>query len=176
VFAVRTRARREDGFLLIELMAAMVVLTVALLALIGAYSLGYFALSSAGQTSSAGLLANNQLELYASLPYASIGLDQATLTSVKSTDANYNTDENALPVSGSDATISSCGASAQCSPVQTLTGGDHKTYKLETFIRLLTNVNGTSRSEKIVTVIVRNMSAAGTPTAAIMQTGFDSGP
>ncbi len=161
---------------MIELMAATLILTIALLALVGAYSLGYFALSSAGQTSSAGLLANNQIELYASLPYAQIGLDQSTLNSVKSSDPNYTADETALPVSGTDVTIASCGFSAQCSPVQTLTGGDHKTYKVETFIRLLTNVNGTSRSEKVVTVLVRNMSAAGTPQAAVMQTAFDLGP
>jgi Tfp pilus assembly protein PilV len=168
--------KNEEGFLMIELITAILVLTIAVLALIGSYSLGYFALNSAGQTSSAGLLASNQLELYASLPYSSIGLDTATLASVKSTDANYSTDESALPVSGSDVTISGCGSSPQCSPVQTLTGGDHKTYKLETFIRLLPNVNGTGRSEKVVTEIVRNMSAPGSPQVAVMQTGFDSGP
>ena len=100
----------EDGFLMIELIAAMLIISIALLALIGAYSLGYFAINSSDQTTSAGLLANNQLELYASLPYASIGLDSTTLATVKSSDANYNTDENALPVSGTDVTISGCGA------------------------------------------------------------------
>src|SRR5579863_8565974 len=141
----------------------MLVLTVALLALIGSYSLGYFSIGSAAKTSAAGLLANNQLELYAALPYASIGLDTTTLTSVKANDATYSTDESALPGSGTDVTINSCGASAQCSPVQTLTGPDHKSYKLETFIRLLANPSITTRSEKVVTVVVRNASAAGSP-------------
>ena len=138
---MRTHAHSEDGFLMIELVAAVLIISVALLALIGAYSLGYFAINSSGQTTSAGLLANNQLELYAAIPYASIGLDATTLASVKSTDAYYSTDETALPGSGSDATISSCGSSAQCSPVQTITGGDHKTYKVETFIRMIANPN-----------------------------------
>ena len=173
---MRSRAHSEDGFLMVELVAAVVIITVALLALIGAYSLGYFAINSSGQTTQAGLLANNQLELYAAIPYASIGLDATTLASVKSSDTYYSTDETALPGSGSDVTISSCGASAQCLPVQTITGGDHRTYKLETFIRMIANpsVSGSSRTEKIITVLVRNMSAGGAKVVT-MQTGFDSG-
>jgi len=172
---MRNRAHNENGFLMIELIAAMLILTVALLALIGAYSLGYFAIGSAGQTSSAGLLANNQLELYGSLPYSSIGLDATTLTSVKSSDATYSTDESSLPGSGTDVTISGCGASAQCSPVQTLTGADSKTYKVETFVRLLANPNASSRSEKVVTVVVRNASVSGSPKVLTMQSAFDLG-
>jgi len=174
---MRTRAQSEDGFLLVELIAAMLVLTIALLALIGAYSLGYLAIGKAAQTSSAGLIASNQLELYSSLPYSSVGLDASTLTTVKSSDANYSTDESALPGSGTDVTISGCGSSAQCLPVQTVTGADHKTYKVETFIRLVsTRSDGVTRSEKIVTEIVRNMSVSGSPQVVVMQSGFDLGP
>jgi Tfp pilus assembly protein PilV len=171
---MRIRVHNEEGFLMVELVAAVCILTVALLALIGAYGLGYFAINSTGQTTSAGLLASDQLELYASLSYASIGLDATTLASVQATDPNYSTDESALPVSGTDVTISGCGSSPQCSPVQTLTGGDHKTYKLETFIRQLTNPNATNRTEKVITVVVRNMSTGGGKVVT-MQTGFDSG-
>jgi hypothetical protein len=60
--------------------------------------------------------------------------------------------------------------------VQTLTGADHKTYKLETFIRVVSNPNGSSRSEKVITEIVRNMSATGTPQVAVVQTARDLGP
>src|SRR5579871_3913793 len=160
-----TRVKNEEGFLLIELIVSTLILSIALLALIGAYSFGYFAIGSAGQNSAAGLLANNQLELYTSLPYSSIGLDATTLTSVKSSDPTYSTDESALPVSGSDVTINGCGSSAQCSPVQTLTGADHKTYKVETFIRLVSSRNDSAtRSEKVVTVVVRNAGVSNTST------------
>ncbi|MDX6479862.1 MAG: hypothetical protein QOG85_372 [Gaiellaceae bacterium] len=170
------RVHSEDGFLMIELITAILILTIALLALIGAYSLGYFAIGSSAKTSAAGLLANNQLELYSSLPYASIGLDATTLTSTKASDATYTSDETALPVSGTDVTISGCGSSAQCLPVQTLTGPDNKSYKVETFIRLLTNPNATGRSEKVVTVVVRAASVSGTPKVVQFQTAYDSGP
>jgi Tfp pilus assembly protein PilV len=169
---MRTHADNESGFLLIELIAAMFVLTIALLALIGAYSFGYFAIRSAGQSVSAGLLGNNQLELYQSLPYSSIGLDT---TQFASRDATYIADESALPGSGTDVKISSCGSTPQCSPVQTLTGSDHKTYRVETFIRCVANTSGTSRSEKLVTVIVRNASVSGMPKVLTMQTAFDQG-
>jgi Tfp pilus assembly protein PilV len=173
---MRARAHNENGFLLIELIAAMLVLTIALLALIGAYSLGYFSIGSAAKTSAAGLLANNQLELYSALPYDSIGLDAATLTYVQSSDATYSGDESALPGGASgDVTISDCGTSAQCLPVQTLAGSDHKTYKLETFIRLLANPTISTRSEKVVTVVIRNASAVGSPIVLTMQTAFDTG-
>jgi type II secretory pathway pseudopilin PulG len=174
---VRRNVHNDEGFLLVELIVAMLILTVALLALSGAYSLGYFAIGSSAKTSAAGLLANNQLELYSALPYASIGLDATTLASVQSTDATYGTDEAALPGGATgDRTISGCGSSAQCSPVQTLTGADNKSYKLETFIRDLSdNTNLSTRSERVVTVIVRNLSASGSPIVLTMQTAFDQG-
>ena len=173
---MRTRAHNENGFLLVELIAAMLIITVALLALIGAYSLGYFAIGAAGQTSSAGMLANNQLELYSTLPYSSIGLDATTLTTVKVSDATYSSDESALPSGATgDVTISGCGASAQCLPIQSIVGADHKTYKVETFIRALANPNISTRTEKVVTVVVRNMSVSGTPVVLKMQSAFDTG-
>ncbi len=161
---------------MIELMAAVMIISIALLALMGAYDQSFFSLHSSAKTSAASQLGENQLELYASLPYASIGLDATTLATVKSTDPNYSTDETALPVAGTDVTISGCGTSAQCSPVQTLTGSDGHSYKVETFVRLLSNPSATGWSEKVVTVIVRNLSATGSPKVFRVQTAFDQGP
>ena len=170
------RLRSESGFLTIELMTAMVIITVAVLGLMAAYEQSWFSLHSSAKSSAAGQLAENQLELYASLPYASIGLDATTLTSTKSSDTNYSSDESALPGSGSDVTISSCGSSARCSPVQTLTGSDGKSYKLETFIRSLTNNSASGWTEKVVTVVVRDRSVSGYPKVITAQTAFDHGP
>jgi Tfp pilus assembly protein PilV len=173
---VRSRIRSEGGFLALELVVAIVVISIAILALMAAYGNVFFSLRSAAKTSSAGLLAENQLELYASLPYSSIGLDSSTLSSVKASDSTYSSDESALPGTGTDVTISSCGSSPQCSPVQTLTGSDHHTYKLETFIRALSNPNGSSWNETVVTVIVRDASRGGSPEVITAQTAFDQGP
>ncbi|HZD87278.1 MAG TPA: hypothetical protein VE088_04665 [Gaiellaceae bacterium] len=173
---MRARPRTEDGFLLVELLAATLIISIALLALMGAYEAGFTSLHAAAKNSSAGLIADNQLELYASLQYSSIGLDATTLASVQSSDSTYASDEAALPGSGSDVTISGCGSSAQCLPVQTVKGGDGKTYKLETFIRALANPSATSWTEKVVTVVVRDTSESGSPKVVTLQTAFDQGP
>lgn len=173
---MRANPRSEGGFLTIELMAAVVLITISLLALMAAYDQSFFSIHSSARASAAGQLAENQLELYASLPYSSIGLDATTLTTTKSSDANYSTDESALPGTGGDVTISGCGASAQCSPVQTLTGSDGKSYKVETFIRSLANNSAPSWTEKVVTVVVRDRSKTGYPKVLTVQTAFDHGP
>lgn len=181
---MRVRLRNEDGFLLIELIAAMVIITVALLALLGAYDEMTFSLRSGAKDSSASLIGNNQLELFASLPYANLGWYSAsTVTSAESSFPDYSTDDAALHAldSGSDYFPSSpvCTASstlAQCKPVQSVTGSDGKQYELETFIRSVNNANGHSRSELVVTVIVRDLSASGDPKEFVGQTAFDSGP
>lgn len=175
---MRMRSQSEEGFLLVELIMAMMILTIALLALIGAYSFGFFAIGAAGTTSSASLIANNQLQLYSSLSYTSIGFNSTTLTNASYT---YNTDETALNAiqSGTDITNGTCGAStsAQCSPEQTVTAGaDNKSYKVETFIRCVANPSVSGRKERVVTVYVKNASASGTPSTVVkLQSAFDSG-
>lgn len=171
-----TRARGEGGFLTIELVVAIVVISIAVLALGAAYDQAFFSLHSSAKTSSAGLIAENQLELYASLPYSSIGLDSTALSTDKTSDAYYSTDESSLVVpsgaTATDVTISGCGTAAHCLPVQTVTGSDGRSYELETFIRSVTNLSATSWTEHVVTVIVR----VGATKLVEIQTGFDHGP
>jgi len=71
------RLGREEGFGLIELVISMVVLQIALLALVGAFGAGAVALGRAGKVNTAATLADQQMELYRSMPYDAIGLDTA---------------------------------------------------------------------------------------------------
>lgn len=71
------RVPDEEGFGLIELLIAMVVLQIALLALIGVFSAGAAALSHAGKVNTASVLADQQMELYRTMTYDAIGLDTA---------------------------------------------------------------------------------------------------
>lgn len=182
---MRVRLRNDDGFLLVELIAAMVIITVALLALLGAYDESWLSLRAGAKNSSAALIGNNQLELYASLPYANIGwYSSSTLTTAEAAWPDYSTDEATLNAvaSGTDYIGGSCTSTSslpQCQPVQTVTGGDGHTYKLETFIRLIANPHapsGTTWNEKVVTVVVRDLSVSGDPKVVTIQTAFDSGP
>jgi Tfp pilus assembly protein PilV len=69
--------KSESGFGLVELLIAMVVMQVALLALVGAFSAGATALGRADKVNTAAILADQQMELYRSMPYDAIGLDTA---------------------------------------------------------------------------------------------------
>ena len=67
----------EHGFGLVELLIAMVVLQIALLAMIGVFGAGAVALGRASNVNTAATLADQQMELYRAMPYDAIGLDTA---------------------------------------------------------------------------------------------------
>jgi hypothetical protein len=173
--------RGREGQGVIELVVAVTMLTIALLALVAGYDTAAVSIHNSAKKTVASSLADAQLELYSSLPFASIGLDATTLTNVKtpgngSYDATYVSDENALnaATSGTDATITSCGTAANCLPVQTVTGTDGKSYRLETFVRSILSFG--TWTERFVTVIVRDPSVSGSPELLRLTTGFDKGP
>ena len=151
-----SRLSDEKGQGMIELILAVVLITVALLALMASYDSAFMSIHKSARTNAAAALAESQLELYSSvygdtsttttttggttttitLPLADVGLSSSLLSTAKSSDAFYSTDENSLSPSGTDVTSSSCTTTlAQCKPVQTVTGLDGKTYRVETFIR-----------------------------------------
>jgi Tfp pilus assembly protein PilE len=172
---VVARIREEDGMGIIELMVAVMVLSVALLALMASYDSAFASLHNSARQSAAGTLADKQLELYSALQYSAIGLDAATLNTVKSSDTTYTGDEAALDnqAGAIDATITGCGTAAQCLPVQTQTGNDGRSYRVETFIR---DITVTTRRERFVTVIVRDSNVTGSPVLAKITVAYDSGP
>jgi Tfp pilus assembly protein PilE len=174
--------RDDRGMGLVELVIAMFVLTIALLALAAGYDSAAISVHNADKKTVAAKLAASQVELYQSLQFDSIGLDQATLTNVKTSgsgsyDSVYVGDAAALSPTGTDYTILGCGASAQCLPVQNVTGPENHPYKLETFIRDAVNSGAVGTwNERFVTVIVRDRGVTGTPIVFQETTAFDPGP
>ena len=79
------RLRSEQGFGLIELLMAMVMLNIGILAIVAAFNSGMFAMNRASRISTASALADSQMELYRSLVYDSITLDSTSLSSVDNT-------------------------------------------------------------------------------------------
>src|SRR5205814_10344571 len=102
------RLRSEEGFGIVELVVATVVLTVALLALMAAYDEAFVSLHKSARTSSAATLAETQLELYGALPVASTGLSPTKLTAAAS-GAYHGTGEGALSPTRTAATNPSGG-------------------------------------------------------------------
>lgn len=187
------RGSDQDGFLMVELVVATIVLSIALLALMAGYDSAFVSIRKANQKSAAAALANAQLELYASLPYASIGLDEATTDAVgDSTNAAYDAlyaTNSILASDGSlvngvvepdgtfnDVKVTGCGTAPNCLPVQTLTGSDGHSYRVETFIRDVTEqTSNISWSTRNVWVIVRDPSQSGDPELLELHTAFDKG-
>jgi type II secretory pathway pseudopilin PulG len=192
-----SRARAEGGFLMIELSVAMVILSIALLALMAGYDSAFVSLHNASQKATASKLGNQQLELYTALPYNSIGLDTTTTDAVGNpTDPAYDslyatsdlltgdlvTDPDTGVVtqepSGTvnDVEIDGCGSSANCLPIQNVTGSDGRRYRVETFIRDEANSPSIRWTERVVTVIVRDASKTSLPELVEISTAFDRGP
>jgi len=170
-----TRLHDERGQGLIELVVAMVVITVAVLALMASYDEAFVSLHKSARTTAAATLAETQLELYGALPYASIWLNTSLVTTAKASDAFYTTDEAVLTPSGTTeyTDVSCTNTLPQCMPVRaSVAGSDGKNYRVETFIR---NIASGSATERTVTVVVRDPNTSGTPKVYTATAAFDQG-
>ena len=83
------KLRERDGFGLVELLIALLILSVGILALLSAYVSGFTTLRRASRTATASTLADRQMELYRALTYGSIALNY---TAVNATDSTYSGD------------------------------------------------------------------------------------
>jgi type II secretory pathway pseudopilin PulG len=152
---MRTRLRAQAGIGLVELLIAMTVLSVALLALVAAFSSGALTLRRAGQTSTAAALANQQMERYRGLNYAAIRLDSAAVSTANSDSVYAN--GGAPPWSATQVTGSCSGVPPECNPTRTVAAADspdRRPYRVDTYIVYETPSGG--RQLKKVTVIVRD--------------------
>lgn len=164
-----TRLRGEKGFGLLELLMAMTMLSIGVLALVAAFNSGTIALRRASQTSTAAALADAQMELYRALTYGAIQLD-ANL--VDATDSVYRND----PVLGgniaNDVTTSTACSTVppECNPSRGVLGADRRPYRIDSYVTLSTPPNG--RQLKLVTVVIRGTRAPYS-TYAREQSTFD---
>jgi type II secretory pathway pseudopilin PulG len=151
------RARKQDGFGLIELLMAMTILNIGLLAIVAAFQSGAVAIRRASRISTASALADSQMELYRALTYTSIALDSTTLGTVDNT---YKCDSalgSSCPnVTTSEVTTSCAGNPVpnECNPSRAVTGADRHRYRVDTYIVQQSPPSG--RPLKLVTVVVRD--------------------
>ncbi len=147
----------DEGFGLVELVVAMAILNIGLLALLGAFVSGVTTTRHNSRVATASTLADSQLELYRALTYSNILLDTSTIPAT----APYTAD---VAYSATQVTGSCSGAIASnpnCSATQTVTGPDHGTYEIDTYITSTTPANG--RTAKQITVVVRDTTALSGP-------------
>ena len=169
------RLRREEaGLGLIELVFAMAILNIVILALFGAFNAGSLAVQRAARVSTSETLAHTQLELYRAQVYSSIGLSSSLITSAAA-DATH-TGDAAWVAAGSQLASASCTTGVpECQPVQaSVTGPDGRAYRIDTYARQLSSGGGgptNGRDVKRVTVVVRLISTGRVLTR--LSTTFD---
>jgi prepilin-type N-terminal cleavage/methylation domain-containing protein len=163
--------REEAGFGLIELVFAMAILSVVVLALFAAFNAGAFSMRRAAAVSTAETLADKQMELYRAVLYDNIGLDS---TLVAAADATHTGDAAWVSAASQWAAPSCTSSLTECKPVQNpVTGPDGRAYRIDTYVRKLSSGAGgptNGRDVKQATVVVRN--AAGKKLARLTTT-FD---
>ena len=177
--------RDEAGFGLMELVIALVFLSVALMTLVSSFGSAAIATKRAGAISTAGVIADSQMERYRSMTYDWIGLDTGIAT-----DSTYTSDVACVGVGCGNIPPSVTGGAAacrsggivyinnflpQCLPTQTTIGPDGHTYRLDTYVSALQTVPvgaGTARSTKLVVIVVRDP-AAGNHVLAREESDFD---
>jgi type II secretory pathway pseudopilin PulG len=170
---VRARLRCERGFGLIELLMAMTMLNVGILALVAAFNSGAFALNRAGKISTASALADQQMEIYRLNAYTAIFLDTTSESTARTTDTTYNCDVALNGCSGGVTQVTAtCAALSgetgspppRCNARRTITGPDRRKYRIDSYIvqEYPTGSATTSRYVKVVTVIVRDGNTLGT--------------
>jgi Tfp pilus assembly protein PilV len=145
------RVRTEAGFGLIEMLAAIVVIDIAILTMLLALNSGMVSLRRSAELSTASVLADKQMEQYRAGTYSSIYLDTTSLASV---DATY-TGDSAYSATQVNQTCSPL--AARCTPTQTVTGPDGKSYRIDSYVALDTTAGLTT--VKNVTVVVRRSNA-----------------
>ena len=73
---LKSRLRAEEGMTLIELLIAMTVMSIGIAALVAGFSSGVVSINRARLTSTAGSLADKQMELNRQAPFASVPVPQ----------------------------------------------------------------------------------------------------
>ena len=148
---------------MLELLMAMVMLNVGILAIVAAFSSGNAALSRANRISTAGTLGNKQMEVYRGLKYDNIVFvtsewNAALADSTYTADTTY--EQNMLnPVSpkGLVPSVATCPTNVPtnaCDPSFTTTGADHRSYRVDTYLYFDTPSFGNQL--RTVTVVVRD--------------------
>jgi type II secretory pathway pseudopilin PulG len=177
---VHTPARDESGFGLLELLMAMVLLNVGILAIVAAFSSGNAALARASRVSTAAALADKQIESYRGLIYDNIVFttsewNAATADSSYTADTAYTSNmQSPVAPKALVGTLANCPASVpstSCDPSYTVTGPDGRSYRVDTYLYF--DAPGGGAQLKSITVVVRPATNTGRAYARVSST-FDS--
>ena len=180
---MRARVRNEAGFGLIELLMAMTMLNIGIIALVAAFNSGAVALGRASKLSNAATLADTQMELFRGMRYTSIVQDTTEWTSAVA-DATWTADSvyqnnmkapiptpKALVATTSGGVCSGTPVPIGCDPSRSVAGADGRPYRLDTYLYYDQPTGG--QQLKVITVVVRDPAQTSRSLARLTST-FDS--
>jgi prepilin-type N-terminal cleavage/methylation domain-containing protein len=162
------RARGNAGFGMIELLSAMTVLSIGILAVFAMFHGGAVQIKRASNVTTAAALADSEMEGYRAIKYSYIGLTAAAVTATDSTYKSSTASYGAYLAASSPINqvnsmviLDACGVSpcTNSVPSKTVTGADGKSYRVDTYITwqaTSTAAGVAGRNVKLVTVIVRD--------------------
>src|SRR3954464_321968 len=141
---------------------AMTILNLGILAVVAAFNSGIVALKRAGQTSTASVLADKQMELYRSLTYGSIALGSASIppttpSPLASSSTPAPTPYTPDPAYSATQATTTCTTPlpAECNASQSISGPDRHSYRVDTYI-IDDHAVAATRAVRRVTVVVRD--------------------
>jgi prepilin-type N-terminal cleavage/methylation domain-containing protein len=151
----------ESGFGLIELLIAMMIMAIGISAIVAGFSSGIIALDRASRTSTAGTLADRQMEAYRALQYTDLNINDALVTALQAAPAGVYKSDLAYtgapdyPTYGAKDTVTAgatCSAAfngaswtpVPCMPSQSpVKGPDGRNYRVDSFIVYYCPISGT---------------------------------
>jgi type II secretory pathway pseudopilin PulG len=183
---LRRLATSEGGFGLVELLIAMTVMVIAIMAIVAAFSSGIVTLGRAATASTGAAVADKQMEAYRALPNCAIYLDSASIpaSGAYTTDSAYpgagaSTTSN-TPLMGPATCVASTPATLRTAQ-QNLVGADGKSYPVNTYIATSGTAPGAYKRVTLVVsdppntkVLVRESSTFTPPTGCNNPAGQQS--
>ncbi len=161
----------ESGFTIIEMLVAMMMINIAILALVGVFSASALSLHRSAARGTATALAESQMEVYRTVTFTRLRIDGSLIpTGTTSYVTGHSADSNIPPSTGQalagsngDDACPDASFPAACYPVQTVTGPDGHTYEIDTYVdyvnddsTLSIRAPASGLTLKRVTVVVRD--------------------
>jgi type II secretory pathway pseudopilin PulG len=159
--AVDRLRKEESGTLLVELLIALTLLSVAVGALINVFAASVFSLRHASIEGNATTIADDQMEVLKTLSYSSLKLNSATIPGgglyVASPPTNLTGSQQASITSGQV-------GGGSIAATQNVTGPDGRTYRADTYIFQ----NAPSGGENLLQITIAVRRVDGSTPGAIM--------
>jgi prepilin-type N-terminal cleavage/methylation domain-containing protein len=164
--SLRTASRGDAGFGLVELMAAMTVMGIGILALFVMFQSSGVQLRRASTVTTAAALADSEMEKFRAVRFDTIGLAQSDVAAADgvytgASGGAYKPISEPVNASNSTVVIGKCSEAWPCTtlvPTKTVTGADKRSYRVDTYVTWSPTSNQSGRAGrdvKLVTLVVR---------------------